>query len=294
MQVKIIGNGAWGKSIASVLEENSHTVVFLEKGKIRLEANDTVVLALPTNAIREALSVAKNVENLIIVNCSKGIERDTNKLPFEIVKEIMHPSTEYFALLGPSFANEVAEKMPTLVNVGFHGQAKENASAIQNLFQTSYLRIHLVRGVAALELAAALKNIYAIACGLAEGVGFGMNTRTKVIVTAIGEFYRLCRALGFDIDEKAMSGIIGDFILTGSSEESRNFQFGKLVVTNSIEESLKQINATVEGYHSARAIAYLSQKADVTLPLAELVATIVQSQEHDDIKKLFTNVAEKI
>lgn len=291
MQIKIIGAGAWGNSIASLLKENQHTVVFLTEGKIVLNPGDVVVLALPTNAIREALSVATDIQNLTIINCSKGIEKATHKLPFEIVQEIMHPSTAYFALLGPSFASELQEKMPTMVNLGCFDTTMQEARAIKELFETPYLRIHIVKGIPSLELAAAMKNIYAIACGIAEGIGFGMNTRTRVIVTAIGEFYELCRGLGYEIDNKAMSGIIGDFMLTGGSITSRNFQFGTLLTKYPVEKALQLVGATVEGYHTAASFSYLVNKAEVTLPLGMLVVDIVEGKNQHDIKEAFLQVA---
>lgn len=292
MNVKVIGAGAWGQSIASVLQENNHTVLFLKRGEIYLEKGDIVVLALPTNAIREALSVAKDIQNLTIINCSKGIERKTHKLPWEIVKELLPATTMYFSLLGPSFAHELQEKMPTLINLGYENH-KKDADKIEQLFQTAYLRIHVVKGIASLELAAALKNIYAIACGLATGAGFGMNTRTKIIVSAIGEFYLLANALGYSIDEQSMSGIIGDFILTGNSIESRNFLFGKLLVAHPVEESLQKVHATVEGYYAVFSIAFLAEKAKVKLPLANVVFQMVQ-QKGMTVDQLFRDFAQTI
>lgn len=292
MQIKVIGKGAWGQSIASLLEENHHTVVFLTRGEIKLEDQDLVVLALPTNAIRGALSVAKDVKNLTIINCSKGIERETHKLPFEIVKEVMHPTTNYFTLLGPSFAHELQEKMPTMINLGCSKKLFKEADLVKELFETSYLRIHIVTGVPALETAASMKNVYAIACGMADGIGFGMNTRTRVIVTAIGEFYELCRGLGYEIDTKAMSGIIGDFMLTGGSVSSRNFQFGKFLADHSVEESLKLVGATVEGYHAVSSLSYLADEAQVTLPLGTLVMDMVDNKNNLDLRAAFIRVAE--
>jgi len=266
MIIKVIGKGAWGTSITQVLQDNGHNVVFLQRGFATVNDGDTVVLTLPTNAIRDALSSFSSVKRLQVVNCTKGIEITTAKLPYEIIKEILHPSTKYYSLLGPSFDSELQEKMPTLVNLGYTGSVTQ-AQKIKALFETDYLRIHMVHHIPSLELAGAMKNICAVACGISDGLRFGMNTRTKVIITAIEEYYLLCKALNYSIDERAIGGIIGDFMLTGNSETSRNFQFGKLIINNSAEQAIKKVNATVEGYASLQAISEIVSKANVTLPL---------------------------
>ena len=148
-----------------------------------------------------------------------------------------------------------------------------------------------MKGIPSLELAAAMKNVYAIACGIAEGIGFGMNTRTHVIVTAIGEFYELCRGLGYEIDTKAMSGIIGDFMLTGGSITSRNFQFGTLLTKYPVEKALQLVGATVEGYHTVTSLSYLVEKAQVTIPLGMLVVDIIEGNTSQDLKEAFLQVA---
>lgn len=293
MVVKIIGKGAWGNSIAQPLRDNGHTVVFLGRGEVHLSDNDIVVLALPTNAIREALAEATIVKDLQIINCSKGVERSTHKLPYEIVHELLDSTTKYYALLGPSFAHELQEKMPTLVNLGFTGTA-DQVHVIEKLFETKYLRIHTVNHVASLELAGAMKNIYAIACGIADGIGFGMNTRIKLIITAIEEYYVLCKGLDFPLDERAIGGVIGDFMLTGSSNASRNFQFGRLLVHNPIEEALLKVGATVEGHASVYSLEHLVKKANVQAPLAEMVMGVVTGKKKEHIKEQFLAFAQQV
>lgn len=293
MVIKIIGKGAWGNCIAEPLKENGHTVKLLGRGEIALSDADIVVLAIPTNAIREALQGAKTIKGLTIINCSKGIELTTHKLPFAITKEILHPTTRYFTLLGPSFAHELQEKMPTLVNLGFTGEEKE-AKQMKKLFETSYLRIHLVSGVASLELGGAMKNIYAIACGVADGLGFGVNTRIKLVITAIEEYYRLCEGLGYALDTRGVGGVIGDFMLTGSSTLSRNFQFGKSLVKYPVEEALQQVGATVEGYTTISSLTSLMNQAKVHLPLAFFVEKIVTSKKKEDIRQHFLDFVKNV
>lgn len=293
MHIKILGSGAWGRGIAHVLQENGHSVHFLKRGCVTLDSGDTLILALPTNAIREALSPVRSVGRLRVINCTKGIELQSHKLPHEIVKEILPVTTHYYALLGPSFANELQEKMPTLVNLGYTGSVSK-ARAVKQLFETSYLRIHLVQYIPSLELAGVMKNVCAIVCGISAGLHFGMNTRTKVIITAIEEYYLLCKKLDYPIDEVAISGIIGDFMLTGNSETSRNFQFGKLLVKMSVEQALLQVDATVEGYASLHAISARIKQAKVTLPLVEMVKHIVYGDHKDSITEQFLSFTQSV
>jgi len=293
MTIKIIRAGAWGKSIAQPLRDNGHTVVFLKRGMITLTNHDTVVLALPTNAIRDALSTSSSVRNLRIINCTKGIELTTQKLPHEIVRELLHPTTQYFALLGPSFASELREKMPTLINLGFAGKSNK-AQIVKKLFETTYLRIHTVQHIPSLELAGVMKNVYSIACGISDGLGFSMNTRTKLISTAIEEFYTFCNKLNYEIDERAIGGIIGDFMLTGNSDTSRNFQFGKLLVNFSVEKSLEKVAATVEGYAALKSLTALIKQAKVALPLAHLVMDIMTMKNKKQIKSAFLTYTQKV
>jgi glycerol-3-phosphate dehydrogenase (NAD(P)+) len=293
MVIKIIGKGAWGRSIAQTLYDNGHTIHFLKKGQITLYNGDTVVLALPTNAIREALTHCQSVKYLRVINCTKGIEVKTHKLPFEIIRELLHPTTSYYSLLGPSYASELQEKMPTLINLGYRGNTAK-AQAVKKLFETNYLRIHIVHNIPSLELAGAMKNICAIACGISDGLRFGMNTRTKLIIAAIEEYYLLCEALEYPIDEHALGGIIGDFMLTGNSETSRNFQFGKLIVRMPVANALKKINATVEGYASLPAIFKIIKQAHARIPLTKLVGNVIAGKKSDTIEKQFLTFMQSV
>src|SRR3989338_9029627 len=220
MKVAIVGNGAWGKALYSILSENSANVVFVTKQSLKSKLNqtkiDVLVLAVHTQAIREVLG---NIGNMIVVNCAKGIERGTHKFPFQIVSEKGGKKEKYFSLIGPSFAEELKDKMPTVVNLG-HNSEKKYINLVKKLFETECLEIKVVHGIAALELAGAFKNIYAIACGLTTGLGFGMNTRVKVILAALKEIHNLMKNLKFRIEDETIPRILGDLILTCNSTES--------------------------------------------------------------------------
>lgn len=290
MEVVIIGEGAWGGAVASLLVQNKVNYRFW-KPDMKISPNSIVILAIPTQALRSVLSTIGNPDGLVIVNGTKGIERGTRLLPYQIVNEVI-PNVNYLTLIGPSFAEEVVRKMPTLVNLGYRDL--ETAKKVKSILQTDYFRIKLTKSVRALELSAAFKNIYAIACGVADGLGYGVNTRVKLMLLAIEELKSLRKNLGFKIDEKALPATIGDLILTCSSSESRNFSFGKLVATHTPKESLEKVGATVEGYATAESVPYFEDLVKNEFPLAHFVYDIAQGNGEKNIKKQFVSFVKNI
>jgi len=253
MNVRIIGNGVWGKAMCHVLSQNCKDVSIAKRGEITENA-DVTVFCVPTQSIRDAAKTIKNPK--IIVNTAKGIEMNTHKFPYEIVRGVLGEKIEYYSLIGPSFAEEVTNDMPTLVNLGYVDMTS-HTELVRNLFQTNYFRVKPIFGVEVLELSGALKNVYAIVCGLATGLGFETNTRVKLIVLAIEEMQRIFGNLNFSVETNATAGTIGDLILTCNSEESRNFRFGKLLATEDKEKILETFNGTIEGYHTLESIPHL-------------------------------------
>ncbi len=282
MKITIAGRGIWGHALGSLLSENNHLFTYWDK--ISRIDSDIVVLALPAEGIRSVMHSLADASDLVVVNTSKGIEQSTHKLPYEIVseKKIFH----YVSLLGPSFAQEVLSHMPTSVNLGYID--KKNAIIIQKLFQTEYFRITCVRGVEAIEVAAALKNIYAILLGILDGLGFGANTKTHMITLAYEETLMIITLLGYDVDRKAQSGILGDLLLTCTNTTSRNFTFGKYLVTYPVDISLQRTGGTVEGWSSLESIQYLTQKVNKRVLLVELLKIMkTHSKKSADMRNVF-------
>src|SRR5258708_3100726 len=214
MKIAIVGNGVWGKALFSVISQNARDVIIAKRGEKILA--DIVILAVPTQSIRDVLPLIHFLDNRILVNSSKGIEKSTHRLPYQIVQEHFEDSISYFSLMGPSFAEEVTQKMPTLVNLGYPKKSKE-VHIVESLFKTAYFRVKSMRGVEALEIAGALKNVYAIACGIAEGLGYKTNTKTQLITLAIEELQLLYKGLGLYVDPNITPELIGDLILTCTS-----------------------------------------------------------------------------
>ncbi len=279
--ITIIGQGVWGKALMHVLSQNTGTVSFWDTQTLVIDS-DMVVLAIPTQALREVLQKVKfSKQDVVIINTSKGIEKASHKLPFQIVQELLPGTISYGSLIGPSFAQEVSSDMPTLVNIGIDQGINP---ADLDVFQTPAFHIRIVKGFEALELAGAFKNIYAIACGMADGLGFGMNTRIQLMMLAIDEFYDLCHVLGYIVSKDAMPGTIGDLLLSCSSTESRNYTLGKLLVEYPLEECLRRINSTVEGIETVQSVSHFTTISK--LPLAQLVQESLRPNGSDS-KALF-------
>ncbi len=289
MRVSILGDGVWGSVLGKILVSNGHEVTFWNR-KNQIDPADFVVIAIPTQAIRGVFkNYGRNLKKAVIINCAKGLEKGSQKLPSEIVQELLGTEIEYFTLIGPSFAQEVGDKMPTLVNLGGHNGKTQD---ICNLFKTDYFRVRPTKSVEALELAGALKNVYAIACGIADGLGFGENTRAKLITIAYEEFLRLATKLKYGIDEETRPGILGDLVLSCSSIESRNFSFGKNLVKYSVKESIKKVDSTIEGYNTAFSILHFSEKS--AMPLGEFVLRIIEENNPKKVGNRFADLVKNI
>lgn len=290
MTVTIAGNGVFGKAMFHVLQQNNVSVRMAKREEPITDA-DILVLCVPAQAIRDVLKLVTFPKKGIIVNTAKGIERKTHAFPFQIVTEIFGKKVEYYSLMGPSFAQEINEHMPTLVNLGYQKNAA-HPKFIQKLFQTDFFRVRLNEGVAVLEIAAAMKNVYAIGCGLVDGLGYGENTKAKIQILAIEEMIRLFHGLHLRMSRDMIAGTVGDLILTCAGRDSRNFRFGKLFSQYSTADALTKINSTVEGYDSLFSLPVLQQRAGVKLPLASFIARVVKDK-HGNLKKEFEEFVRK-
>jgi glycerol-3-phosphate dehydrogenase (NAD(P)+) len=285
--ITIIGEGVWGTALSTLFKQNKKEFIFWDK-QSKIDGSNIVLMTLPTQAIRVVLEANKeNLKEAVIINASKGIELETLKLPFQITKEVLGEKAKYFSLIGPSFASGLQKRTPTMVNLGCFLQDQTLNEEVKAFFQTDYFRVRISASVEALELSGALKNVYAIACGIAEGLNFSANTRANLISLAYMEISKLCQKLNYKIDEDALESVLGDLILTCSSAESRNFRFGKLVTEVSVSEALQQINSTVEGCDSAFAIPEFSQRNNIELPLAAYVYETIKLDKPSEVLSRF-------
>ena len=181
----------------------------------------------------------------------------------------------YYSLIGPSFAEGIVAKDPTVVSLGYKNET--HVKTICELLETPYFKIEPSKGYRSLELASALKNLYAITCGYAQGLGLGPNTRVRIITMALDEFTVLAKAMRFADYDVLAHGVVGDLVLTCSSELSRNFQYGLRLAGGDAEPG----EGTVEGYYTSHSINQIAFDHKVKLPLAELTSSIIAGKVKD-------------
>lgn len=304
--ITVIGAGSWGTTLACLLSDKGYDVTLwaFEKDLVD-EINQTRInrIYLPdvtvpdnlkvTNNIEEALKKARYVVNAVpaqytrlvfkeaaaclnneavIVSVSKGIERGTLLTVSSILKEMTsHPVT---VLSGPSFAREVIKKLPAAVTLA---TADNNTGiALQEIFNTQYFRVYTHDDIIGAEMGGALKNVMAIAAGIAESLGLGNNARASLITRGLIEMTRLAVAIG--ARERTFSGLsgIGDLVLTCTSPLSRNYTVGmKLGQGLKLKEILGLTKSVAEGVATAESAYALSQKYSIEMPIIEQVYKIL-------------------
>lgn len=306
-KISVIGAGSWGTALALLLSKNGHEVnvwsIMEEEVKMLSEkrehteklpgvklpdgmtfttdleqsvkGKDLLVLAVPSPFTR---STSKSMcpyvaEGQLIVNVAKGVEESTLMTLSEIIEQEI-PKAEVAVLSGPSHAEEVGKGLPTTCVAG--AKTKKTAEYIQEVFMNEVFRVYTSPDVLGIELGGALKNVVALAAGIADGLGYGDNTKAALITRGIAEIARLGMKMGGEY--KTFAGLtgIGDLIVTCASVHSRNRRAGILIGKGySMEEAMKEVKMVVEGVHSAKAAMGLSKKYQVALPIIEQVNQVL-------------------
>ncbi len=305
--IGIIGAGSWGIALAVLLHNNGHKIavwsilqdeidmlntehehkdklpgvklpedmVFTTDIKGAIEGKDILVLAVPSPFTR---STAHNMQKYvtdgqIIVNVAKGIEEKSLMTLSQVIEEEI-PQADVAVLSGPSHAEEVGRGIPTTIVVG--AKTKKTAEFIQNAFMSDVFRVYTSPDVLGIELGAALKNVVALAAGIADGLGYGDNTKAALITRGIAEISRLGIAMGGKYETFSGLSGMGDLIVTCASMHSRNRRAGILIGQGkSMEEAMAEVKMVVEGVYSAKAAMGLSKKYDVELPIIEQVNEVL-------------------
>lgn len=244
--------------------------------KKAIEGKDLLVLAVPSSFTR---STAKSMrvfvaEGQIIVNVAKGIEEHTLMTLSQIIEQEI-PQADVAVLSGPSHAEEVGKDMPTTCVVG--AKTKQTAEYIQNIFMNNaYFRVYTSPDILGIEVGAALKNVVALAAGIADGLGCGDNTKAALITRGIAEISRLGVAMGGKPETFTGLSGIGDLIVTCASMHSRNRRAGILMGQGkTMEEAMAEVKMVVEGVYSAKAARELSRKYKIDMPIIEEVNEIL-------------------
>ena len=300
--IAVIGAGSWGTALAMVLADNHHEVRLWSHNeeqvkeinelhtnkkylpgislpdkiigyaalKDALAGVETVILAVPTKAIREVTGKMREVLTapITIAHVSKGIEPDTLLRISEMVREEM-PSgllRDIVVLSGPSHAEEVSLRHPTTVTVTSENMAA--AEKIQDLFINHNFRVYTNPDVIGVEIGGALKNIIALAAGITDGLGYGDNAKAALITRGLAEIARLGTKMGANPLTFAGLAGIGDLIVTCTSVHSRNWRAGNMLGKGkSLDEVLKSMGMVVEGVRTTKAAYQLAKKYEVNMPI---------------------------
>ena len=305
--VGVMGAGSWGTALALLLHSNGHQVtvwsineeevemlskerehkgklpgvkipedmVFTSDMETAIKEKDFLVLAVPSAFTR---GTARNMkpfvkEGQIIVDVAKGIEEDTlMTLSQQIEEEI--PQANVAVLSGPSHAEEVGRGLPTAVVIG--AKTEETARYLQEMFMNHVFRVYISPDMLGMELGGALKNVIALAAGIADGMGYGDNTKAALITRGIAEIARLGVKMGGAIESFTGLTGIGDLIVTCASVHSRNRKAGYLMGQGkTMEEAMAEVKMVVEGVYSAKAAAKLGKKYGVALPIVDKVNEVL-------------------
>lgn len=310
MNIGVIGAGSWGTTLADLLAKKGHRVTLWayeaelvaqmrssrENGLylpgVRLSeglsftgslieavgGKELLLFVVPSQALRSVLreTIAHISPQAVLVSASKGIEVTTLKLVSQVYEELL-PLELYrrFAVLsGPSFAREVAAEMPTAVVAAAEDQ--EIAKIVQDAFTCAFFRVYTNSDIVGVELGGAVKNVIAIAAGIADGLGFGSNTRAALITRGLAEIARLGHALGARGETFAGLAGMGDLVLTCTGDLSRNRTVGiQLGQGRTLTEILGEMRMVAEGVKTTESTCLLAKKLGVDMPIAFKVNEIL-------------------
>ncbi|HJO94476.1 MAG TPA: NAD(P)H-dependent glycerol-3-phosphate dehydrogenase [Victivallales bacterium] len=326
MNISVLGDGAWGSAVANLLYQNKQNVKLWgpfsdyieEMNRTRINSRflpsysfpeeieltsdlsvavknaDILIFALPTQYQRELIIKLKNLykKNQIIINIAKGIENESLERLSELTAEILG-DVKYAVLSGPSHAEEVIKGSPTAVVVGCKDE--KIGKIIQSIFINDFFRVYYSSDTVGVELGGALKNVFAIAAGIADGMKLGDNSKAALVTRSIAEMSRLGKALNGKYETFSGLSGIGDMIVTCFSKHSRNRHVGeKLGQGYTLEQILKEMGMVVaEGVKTTKSAYKLAEKINIEVPIInELYSTLYADKTpYDCIKDLMSRSA---
>lgn len=309
--VLVMGAGSWGTALALVLAKNTHDVYLLGRDPERIRQMQAdrentrylpgqrlpdnihclfepvfdgpppscLVLAVPCHAVRESLEFLSQTLQPLPPVClvCKGLEPGTQLLCHEIVIDVLGPEHGVALLSGPSFAAEVARELPTAVTVA--STDAKLAGDISGLFHNDVFRVYTRNDVTGVAIAGAIKNVLAIASGIADGLGFGANTRAALITRGLAEIMRLGVAIGGQQETfMGLSGL-GDLVLTCTDDQSRNRQLGlALAAGEDLESARQRIGRAIEGARTVNEACVLAARYQVEMPITAEVYRVINHE----------------
>lgn len=306
MNIAILGAGAWGTALAVSLSGRHHiclwefdaaqaAAVAAERCNRRylpeiplpqelkvtcdfreaLSGADLALVVTPVSALRPTLEqIAKFPKPVPVVWACKGFEANSSKLPHQVVAETLPAGFPCGVLSGPSFAMEVARGLPTAVTLA--SSDGEFARTTAQALHHSRLRVYSSTDVAGVEVGGAVKNVLAIAAGIADGLGFGHNARAALITRGLAEMTRLGLKLGGKAETLGGLSGAGDLILTCTGDLSRNRQVGMLLARQlALPDILKQLGHVAEGVYTVREVHRMAKDLGIEMPICEAVHRVL-------------------
>lgn len=306
MNIGVIGAGSFGTALGSILADKGYNVVLWTRSPDQMKSinenhinnkhmpdlvlpdklrasmdlievvkdKDMIVSAPPSHALSGILKQIKDhlPTKIPIVSASKGIENESLRLVSEIFESELpgsfHSQLSY--LSGPSFAKEMVRKVPTIVSIASKNEA--TAKRVQEIFSFTYFRTYWTPDVVGVEVGGALKNVIAIAAGVADGLGFGQNTRAALITRGLNEITRMGIKMGADPMTFLGPSGMGDLVLTCCGEASRNRTVGfRLGQGETLKDILASMNEVAEGVKTTLSTKNLADKLGVEMAITEEV-----------------------
>lgn len=316
--IAVIGAGSWGTALAKLLSDKGHRIFLWGHDKQHIETiqierqnkkylpgfaladaltashdlcetvagKSVILMVVPSHVTREVFRrvLVEMTGEPIIISATKGIENETLFTMTQVMRAELNNAEKtgrLGVLAGPSFAKEVAQRIPTAVSVA--GQDKETAEAIQHIFHTERFRVYTSTDLIGLELGGALKNPIAIAAGICDGAGYGTNTRAALITRGLAEITRLGVKMGASPLTFAGLGGLGDLVLTCTGDLSRNRTVGiKLGKGQTLSTILAEMEMVAEGVKTTRSAWDLACREGVEMPILEQMYQVLYKEKPCD------------
>lgn len=310
-RIAVLGAGSWGTALADVLSRNGHDVVLwawepdvareiaekhrndrylpgveLSAGLVAsadmaeaLKEADVLLSVSPSHVVREVAEQARTLlgeRRPVLVSASKGLEISSGLRMSEVLAIVLGEPTRdtCVVLSGPSFAAELARRLPTAVTLA--SRNPDNAVQVQGLFQNEHFRLYTQSDVIGTELGGSLKNVIALAAGISDGLGLGTNARAALMTRGLAEIGRLTERLGGDPATLAGLAGMGDLVLTCTGELSRNRRVGLAIGRGQrLSDVLDGMQSVAEGVRTTRATCELAHAEGVEMPIAEAVYSVL-------------------
>jgi glycerol-3-phosphate dehydrogenase (NAD(P)+) len=304
--ISVLGGGSWGTVLAYLASLNGNNVTLwmrdsnlaeeINKNKINLrylpelnlgnnitatsdiedvQDSDLIIFCVPSDAFRSISMLASSVikEKTFLITATKGVEKDDFSLMSSILSEC-YPNNSIGVLSGPNLAGEIASHHLSGTVIASENQDLRNK--VIELLTTDFFKVYENDDVYGVEMGGALKNIYAIACGMADGLNSGENTIGMIMTRGLGEMGRLATDLGANPQTFLGLSGVGDLITTCASPLSRNHQFGKFLGEGlSVEQSKQKIGQTIEGLKTLKVVKKISDEHNIEMPIVDSLYKII-------------------